>query len=225
MDFYIKHSHENNTILCNLYHDINGNVYISHNDNLFMISIGKDNDIEFYEISIEKLESIKKNFKTKYGNIINNEGSTLKKKTFEKIEQNEDSDQEEEYQNYKEKIKYYKEDKYYCIEDQCKNSDDDEYNDMEDGHFDFYKIDNDNSIKLINHYFESNAIYDTFIRDINNNVIVSLLLNNSNAYRLSIYKNQQDNTIYFNLNIVGNQEKKFNINYCLEDNNISISAF
>lgn len=222
MEFSIKYKPIDNLdikdpILCKLHHDINGNVYLSHDNTLFMMSIGKNNDIEFYNISHDKLESTTNKPELIYGNIIDTEGTSLKKKTMDRIEKDDDSDREEEYQNYQEKIKCYREDRYYCTDDRKHDSDDEN-----EEYFDFYKKDGDNSIELMDNYFDGMSLYDTFIREQNKNVIVSLLFSNGNSYRISIYKKHDDNSILLELNIVGDQIKFFDPYYCLEDNFIQI---
>lgn len=190
---------DNSNVDSLLYHDINGNVYIVVNNLHYMIDIDKHNDISIENVNLEDL------YKFSTDNIIfkkisHTEFSTLKKKTLEKIENDSESDQDENYQNFKQNIKYLNEDKYYYSEYEYEECNDD------DEKFDFYK-NNDNTIKLINYGSEVPAIYDTFIRDKDKNVIASLIFNNENGYRISLY----DDII--ELNIIGDKIISYRLYY------------
>lgn len=188
-----------------IYHDVNGNVYFFYNEIYYYLTINKDNDLELFEIDISKLDDLSEsNNNIIYDKIINldEETNTLKKRILEQIENDDCSDNEEDYQNFKEKIKYFEEDKYFF----SKNGEDNE-----NSNFKFYKIEGDTSILSINKGFDVLSIYDTYIRDNNKNVIASITCNSDdNYYRVSIFKNDE-----ITLNIIGNTTK----NFIIEKNN------
>jgi hypothetical protein len=214
-------------ILGKLYHDINGNVFINTNDTYYLISIDKNNDIELYDIDKSKLVDLPNIQNLEYDKIVDTEFTSLKRKVMDKIEEDEDSDQEEVYQNYKQKIKYLNEDKYYYSEykeNENENGDDDYNDDDEFEQFKFYKKEDDNSILLLNKGLDSPANYDTYIRDGSKNVVASLICNNTNAYRISFYKMEKNQACLIELNIIGNVIKTFYLCYGYDGEQIELKC-
>lgn len=221
MQINIQNTTSNETISSILCHDINGNVFLKINETYHGCSIDGNNNLEFSEYDISKFSESNQ---IDYDIIMDSDGNTLKKKILDKIENDEDSDNEEDYQNYRDKIKCLKEDKYYCILD--KNYDEEiemekdrgefyEYDGDNFEYFKFYKTSKDKSILLLNKYFDCISIYDTFVRDENKNVTTSLINNSHNSYRLSFFR---DNTI--ELNIIGDCIKTYTLKYCYDNNGI-----
>ena len=195
-------------ITAQLFHDCFGNVFLSVDDasNIsYAFTIDKNNDIEVFDVDLTKLDELISD-DIVYDKIINVESTSLKKKILDDIEGNEDSDQEEDFQNFKDKIKYLEEDKYLFVQN----------NEIEsENAFKFYKMTDNSSIQSINRGFKASAIYDTYIRDKNKNVIASLISEtDENYYRISFYN---DGNI--SLNIIGDAVK----NYMLEYNNNTTS--
>jgi hypothetical protein len=207
-----------------LYHDINGNVFINANNTYYLISIDKNDNIELYDIDQSKLVDLPNTQNLEYDKIIDTEFTSLKKKVMDKIEEDEDSDQEEIYQNYKQKIKYLNEDKYYYSEYKENENDDYDYDELELEQFKFYKKENDNSILLLNKGIDSPANYDTYIRDETKNVLTSLICNNTNAYRISFYKMEKNQTCLVELNIIGNVIKTYYLCYGYDGKKIELSC-
>jgi hypothetical protein len=211
-----------------LYHDINGNVFVNVdvNDTYYLISIDKNNDIELYDIDKSKLVDLPNTQNLEYDKIVDTEFTSLKKKVMDKIEEDDDSDQEEIYQNYKQKIKYLNEDKYYYSEykENDNDNDNDNYDEFELEQFKFYKKEDDNSILLMNKGIDSPANYDTYIRDGSKNVVTSLICNNTNAYRISFHKMDKNQTFLIELNIIGNVIKTYYLCYGYDGGQIELKC-
>jgi hypothetical protein len=213
-----------NNITGKLYHDINGNVFVNINDIYYLVSIDKNNDIELYEIDKSKLVELENTDNLEYDKIIDTEFTSLKKKVMDKIEEDDDSDQEETYQNYKQKIKYLNEDKYYYSEYKEDNNCDYEICGEENEKFKFYKKENDKSILLLNRGIDSLANYDTYIREDTKNVVASLICNdnNPNSYRISFYKIENNQRNLVELNIIGNAIKTYYLCYGYDGDKIEL---
>jgi hypothetical protein len=198
--------------------DVSGNVYLNINDNYYLMTIDKNDDLEFYEVNKNNLEVLEKMNNLEYQKIVDSDVPTLKRKILEKMEKENnsenESDDEEDLQNYKQKMKYLQEDKYFLIENEFGE------NNFENENFDFYKKDGTNNIILMNKGISGFAIYDTYVRNENGDVFESIIFNNDNSYRISFYKNL--NTI--ELNIIGSAIKKYNLIYGYDKNDIVISA-
>ena len=196
-------------------HDLNGNVFLVINNNnkqnYYSLNIDKNDEIEFYQIDPEKLVNLDNSEKMIYEKIIDSEFTSLKKKTLDSIENDDNSDQEEDFQNYKQKIKYLNEDKYYYTNFKNENSDD------ENDKFNFNKKDNIDLILLIDKGIDVVANYDTYVRDKEKNVLLSLILNSGNAYRISFY-NLDNNDFIIELNIIGSTIKTYKIYFNNEIN-------
>lgn len=196
-------------------HDLNGNVFLVLNNNnkqnYYSLNIDKNDEIEFYQIDPEKLVNLDNSEKMIYEKIIDSEFTSLKKKTLDSIENDDNSDQEEDFQNYKQKIKYLNEDKYYYTNFKNENSDD------ENDKFNFNKKDNIDLILLIDKGIDVVANYDTYVRDKEKNVLLSLILNSGNAYRISFY-NLDNNDFIIELNIIGSTIKTYKIYFNNEIN-------
>lgn len=207
-----------------LCHDINGNIYVNIENLYYLITINKDDDIELYNIDTAKLVELKNSKYLEYDKIVDSDFTSLKKKVMDKIEQDEDSDQEENYQNYRQKIKYLDEDKYYYSEYKEKDISDGEIYDDEKDVFKFYKKD-DKTILLLNMGIDSPANYDTYIRENTKNVLVSLINNNTNAYRISFYKINNNGRNLIELNIIGSTIKAYHLCYGYNDNGIELKCY
>ena len=195
-----------------LCHDTFGNVYLDVKNKYFIMTIDKNNDIEFYEVNETKMAKLSNSKNLKYDKIVDTEVTSLKKKIYDDIEKNEDSDQEEDFQNYKQKIKYLNEDKHFCKEEETNENDSE--NEI-DEYFEFSKNQNNDSILLLDKGFDTFAIYDTFVWDArNNNVVESFVFNNTNSYRISFYKKEKT----IDLNIIGNIIKTYHLYYHYDDN-------
>ena len=97
-------------ILC---YDINGNVYIEINNCYHVLSIDKNNDIEFYKINNNAFKTLSNEVKIHYNDIMQVNGESLKKKILDNVENDSESDGDENYQNFKHEKKYCEEDKYF----------------------------------------------------------------------------------------------------------------
>lgn len=218
MDFYILTNNTENTesIKATLCCDICGNVYLVFDNNYFLASVDRNNDLEFYKVYQDKFEELNNIDELEYEKIIDTQNSTLKQKALENIENEDDSDQEEDFINYKEKMKYLKEEKYYLTEkDLDFDKKPDEYDELfKEEKFNFYKRQNNNDILLLNKGIDSFAIYDTYIRNINGDVLSSIIFNNNNSYRISFYKELN----IAELNIIGCEIKKYKLYYYYDEN-------
>ena len=181
------------------YHDVNGNVFILHDQKYHYVTIDKDDELELFEIEIEKLENLYSDG-VFYDKIIDNDKS-LKRKIMEDIENDEESDREDEFENLKNQIKCLEEDKYLLVKNSKELESDDETEE-----FKFYKTDKVKNLFLFEKGFGVLSIYDTYIRDTGKNVLASLICDhNKNSYRVSIY----DKLI--GLNIIGDKTKFYEI--------------
>jgi hypothetical protein len=208
---YENKEHNVDNLVGKLYHDTFGNVYLNIGDKYFAMTIDRFDNIEFYEIDKLKMVELPNSQNLKYDKIVDTEVTSLKKKIFDDIGKNEDSDKEEDFQNYKQKIKYLKEDGQYCKEEKEEkiNESDDDNNE----YFEFSKKENDNSILLLDKGFDTFAIYDTFVQDNMNNIVESFVFNNTNSYRVSFHKKEKT----VELNIIGNVIKTYKLFYNYND--------
>lgn len=214
MDITIKQENSNNTININVCYDINGNIYVNLKDELYILTIDKNNNPELYKCNEEAFIDLDE-VNIKYKKILEFD-NTLKKKILDEIEEdkNDDDDQGENYQNLKKKIQYCEEDKYYYVDDDnSSNSEDDDDNIC----YKFYQKGNKNIITLLHKKSDIISLYDTYIRDNMKNVVFSLQLSGEqNSYRLSIFPNSEN---LFELNIIGDEIRTYNLTY-LFDNEI-----
>lgn len=206
-----------NPIKSKLCCDTSGNIYLDINDNYYLMTIDKNDDLEFYEVNKNNLEVLENTNELKYQKIIDSDVPTLKRKVLESMEKENNSehdsdDDEDEYQNYKHKMKYLHEDKYFLVENELGE------NDCENEKFDFYKKDGSDNIILMNKGISGFAIYDTYVRNECGDVFESIIFNNNNSYRVSFYKNL--NTM--ELNIIGSIVKKYNLTYGYNKNELII---
>lgn len=215
MDFKIKNSHDEQCksgfeLCC----DKNGNIFISDSNKLYMITIDPNNDLEMFECNRDIL--IKNTEINEYKECANYDNS-LKKKAMENILNNDDSDMDDDFMNYKETIKYHHEDKDICNDIDNHDSSSDSDNDYPNEKFVVQQYDI-SKIKLMNDFYDSYSIYDTYIKEESGNLLMTLKCNIYNSYRLTIYCK---NTITLTLNIVGDKTKNFELVYDAHNDNIS----
>lgn len=188
-------------------YDVNGNVYINVNEKFYILEIGKNNNLEFNLIENDIFKELSDQYKKKCGKIFDLETESLKKKVLEEIDKS-DSDRDEDYQNYRSKMKCLEEDKYYVAENEENN---DSSDDLENTEYKFYQKGNTNCMVFLNKGLETSAIYDTYVRDKDKSVILSLQSDSNNSYRVSIYENHM-----MELNIIGSEVKRESASQILE---------
>jgi hypothetical protein len=192
----------NNEIIGKWCYDVNGNVYVDVNGKFYIFEIDKNNNLEFNLIENDIFKELSDEYKVRYNKIINLETDSLKKKVLEEIDKS-DSDRDEDYQNYRSKMKCLEEDKYYVAENN--ENENDEFDEVDDVEYKFYQKGNTNCMIFLNKGLETSAIYDTYVRDRDKNVMLSLQSDCNNSYRISIYENN-----LVELNIIGAEIKKEN---------------
>jgi len=166
---------------------------------------------------------------------------TLKQSVLVKVSEEPTNDEDEDvigdekYQNYKKRVMYEEEEMYYDTEDDVKNKNkdqdcDDECDSVSDSSgsdnigldivdtldtakFVFYtSAVTKNTIQQLDKYCDALAIYDTYVRDSDKNVITSFQLDEGNAYRLSIYDTRNVNkNMTMDLNVIGSEITSYNI--------------
>jgi len=198
------------TYYANLYHDINGNVFMKVNDILFTFTIDGCNNIDIYEINENKLIDFDQ--KVKYKQFFNTHN---KKEILNNIRDDDNSDNDEDFQNYQNNTKYLEENKDFNIDDDT----DDDFNDFDYDKVNIYKNnEDDNSIVFINKGFQSRSIFDTYVYSELENINATLISNDNNGYRISFYENSSK----VRLNIVGSCFKEFTLKYDIVDNELEI---
>jgi hypothetical protein len=219
MDILIKKQNSSDQINGLWCYDVNGNVYIKINDNYYSMTIDKNDDIEFYLVNNNAFKQVSNHIKIKYHAIMETSGDTLKKKILDNIENNDDcdNDMDDYYQNYKNIKAFQEEDKYFMPLDdennENKNNSLDDFidYDFETCDFKFYQKNSTKSMKMLDIGLETPSIYDTYVRDHTQYVVLSMIFDGDNYYRISLFQENNNNLI--SLNIVGSKIRTYYLEY------------
>lgn len=206
------YNEENQSILIEYFHDIDGNIYLKLDPNYYFLYINAKDDIDLEKIeNFDKLNNVNNNLK--YSKINNtNEKRSLRHKLLEKIDDdNEKLKEDDEYasgdedEEYKNMTKYDTEKKLYYVENEkMHNGDSDDISDNDEEYI-FGKYGDTNIIKCLPKTLDSSSLYDTIIVDQKTNMILtSIESKDNNAYKLILNLN---GTI--SLNMIGSSKKTY----------------
>lgn len=199
--------------LCEIIHDIYGNIFILFNNQYYWLTISNLNKLEFILIdTIDTLINVK-DFMCKYNKIkYTNDPNSLKGKIINEMlytdleHENETSDIEDEENIYKKNLQYYPEEQLYYTENDNINLDDEDLEETISEIFNF-SASNNNIMRCLDKTFETQSLYDTFIIDNSSNAIIFTLESpDKSAFRLTIHTNN-----LFVFNIVGTSIKQYKL--------------
>lgn len=186
-----------NGIRYNLGFDMNGNVIIAHNSIKYTLDISRNNTLETFELSHTfDLEETKEFIK------LENKKQMLKEKVEEELkkERENDSDYEDDEVNRKNLETICPEDLFFNIVDKENYSGNNEVEIYTDGSYD--KL-------LTTKGLNDPPIYDVYVRNNLGDVVFSMKNQNINNYRVILYIDNE--SIVFELNIIGEKIAKYNM--------------
>lgn len=215
------------TIKANLYHDIDGNVYLKLDNAFFALFINTDDDIEFIEMTnYNSLPKVEQNIS--YSKIRNTyEKNSLKGKIIKELEETNYNEEEDEIENegyYTTKYKSYPEDKLFTVEDETTNNDnhdgDDDLNEKYENYYKFSKTGDKDIISCLDRTLDVLANYDTFIINDGDLYVLGALQGiEKSPYRISFFTSGK-----ITLNIVGTKIKLYDLEFQKNNDEILIKS-
>lgn len=207
-------------LYCEIYHDIDGNIYIEFENQYYYMEINKNDQLEWVLINNFNQLPLINNSKFDYLNIKNiNDGKTpLRKKIIEdleKIKNDDNSDiDEDETLEYKLKCKYNPENKLYYVDNNNDTNDnnEDDLNDVfEESYYKFSiankssdKTQTEHLLQCLDRTLDCHSNYDTIVLD-DKIILFSSECTHKNSYKITIYLN----TGNIELNIIGSKMLNF----------------